>query len=190
MPLKHLIQTLTFATGILADAPLEKGNWKELTPTFADQKCGGGDIKGDLSSVPYAKNHSPGGCDNGDLRAERRDYDSGVPQFGGTFKISSMSRNSVGIKQSFHVKGGAHFILAVENIGRLCSVKAVTVDESVAKFGASVRINKIHDVAGRRFSVYVNVVEKCTDHESPNGTFYDKTGAYTTNSGEGGLVLD
>lgn len=175
MLLKHLIPALTFATGVLADAPLEKGNWKELTPTFADQKCGGGDIKGDMSSVPYAKNNSPGGCDNGDLRAERRDYDSGVPQFGGTFKISSMSRNSVGIKQSFHVKGGTHFILAVENISRLCSVKgAVTVDESVAKVGASVRINKIRDVAGRRFSVYVHVVESYNDHDARMGRFMIK----------------
>lgn len=194
MLLKHLIAALPFAASVLADAPLEKGNWKEITPTFAEQKCGGGDIKGSLFSVPHAKNNSPGSCDNGHLRAERRyrnDYDSGVHQFGGTFKISSMSGNRVGIKQSFHGKEGAYFILAAENTGRLYSVNGgVTVDESVAKVGASVRINTIHDVAGRRFSVYVNGVEKYTDHNAPNGAFYDKIGAYTTNSGEGGLVID
>ncbi|KAM3471371.1 hypothetical protein MY8738_009358 [Beauveria namnaoensis] len=195
MLVQTLLTAVAAATLALAGSPVENGNWIEEHPGFSTQQCQGGQVSGDTFTIPKKPNGSGGGsgCSNGHLRAERRyknDYSSGTHQFGGVFKINSMSGNRISIKQTFNGNSGPYFIMGVEQGGRLYSVEGgKTIAEGVAKVGASVRINTVHNVSLKRFSVYVNGKEMFRDDNAPGGSFYDKIGAYTTNSGSGDLSI-
>ncbi|OAA69407.1 hypothetical protein LEL_10283 [Akanthomyces lecanii RCEF 1005] len=195
MLVKSLLLAISAATLALAGSPVENGNWVEDHPSFSTQQCEGGKVSGDTFSIPKSPNGSGGGagCSNGHLRAERRykdDYSSGTHQFGGTFRINSMSGSRISIKQTFNGDSGPYFIMAVEQDGRLYSVEGgKTIADGVATVGASVRINTVHNADLKRFSVYVNGKEMFRDDNAPGGSFYDKLGAYTTNSGSGDLSI-
>lgn len=191
MLFKTFFLALTAAL-VVADAPLESGNWVEDTFSYSNQACAGGTVSGDRFKIPTSPNGdtSGSGCANGHLRAERRykdDYSSGVRQFGGTFKINSGGGTRISLKQTFNGDAGPYFILAVEN-GRLYSVRGgETLVDNVANVGQTVRINTVHNTGNNRFSCYVNGVERYRDENAPEGSFYDKIGAYTTDSGKGPL---
>ncbi|TQV90935.1 hypothetical protein IF1G_10456 [Cordyceps javanica] len=195
MLVKSFILAVSAATMAIAANPVENGNWIEDHPGFSTQQCQGGKVSGDTFTIPKSPNGSGGGggCSNGHLRAERRyndDYSSGTHQFGGTFRINSMSGNRISIKQTFNGNSGPYFIMGVEQGGRLYSVEGgKTIADGVAKVGASVRINTVHNADLMRFSVYVNGKEMFRDNSAPGGSFYDKIGAYTTNSGSGDLSI-
>lgn len=196
MHIKPLFLTLsTIITVVTAGKPVESGNWVEDTPQYSTQTCQGGKVNGNIFSIPSSPDGSGGGggCSNGHLRAERRyknDYDSGVHQFSGVFKINRMSGDRISIKQTFNGSSGPYFIMGVEQSGRLYSVEGgKTIADGVAKVGASVRIHTVHNADINRFSVYVNGKEMFRDNGAPSGSFYDKLGAYTTNSGRGDLSI-
>ncbi|OAQ69223.1 hypothetical protein VFPPC_05320 [Pochonia chlamydosporia 170] len=192
---KTLIWAFSAASLALAGSPVEGGGWVQDKPSFSQQQCAGGKVSGNTFSIPKSPNGdtSGSGCSNGHLRAERRykdDYSSGIRQFGGEFKINSMSGSRISIKQTFNGNSGPYFIMGVEQGGRLYSVEGgKTIANGVAKVGATVRINTVHDTKNHRFSVYVNGKEMYRDNSAPGGSFYDKIGAYTTNSGTGGLSI-
>jgi hypothetical protein len=174
---------------------VESGTWIEDSPSADLHQCAGGKVSGELYTIPANPNGdtSGSGCSNGHLRAERRyrnDYTSGVHQFSGTFKINSMSGNRISLKQTFNGDTGPYFIMAVEQGGRLYSVRGgQTIATGVATVGASVRIHTVHNANNHRFSLYVNGKEMFRDENAPSGGFYDKIGAYTTDSGTGGLSI-
>lgn len=192
---KTILLALSAATLALGGTPVESGNWVEDHPSFSQQGCAGGSVSGNTFSIPKAPNGSTSGsgCSNGHLRAERRykdDYSSGVRQFGGAFKINSMSGSRISIKQTFNGDAGPYFIMAVEQGGRLYSVEGgKTIADGVATVGSTVRINTVHNANNHRFSVYVNGKEMFRDDNAPAGSFYDKIGAYTTNTGTGALSI-
>ncbi|KAM3562248.1 hypothetical protein MY1884_001948 [Beauveria asiatica] len=185
MLVQTLLTAVAAATLALAGSPVENGNWIEEHPGFNTQQCEGGQVSGDTFSIPK----KPNGHGGGSAPIQQR-YSSGTHQFGGVFKINSMSGNRISIKQTFNGNSGPYFIMGVEQGGRLYSVEGgKTIAEGVAKVGASVRINTVHNVSLKRFSVYVNGKEMFRDDNAPGGSFYDKIGAYTTNSGSGNLSI-
>ncbi|KAJ6440156.1 C6 zinc finger domain-containing protein [Purpureocillium lavendulum] len=195
MLVSRIFVALSAAAVGLAGTPVESGNWVEDKPSYSSQSCAGGSVNGLTFTIPKSPNGdtSGSGCSNGHLRAERRykdDYTSGVRQFGGTFKINSMSGTRISIKQTFNGDAGPYFIMAVEQGGRLYSVEGgATIATGVATVGASVSINTVHNADNHRFSVYVNGKEAFRDDNAPGGSFYDKIGAYTTNSGTGDMSI-
>lgn len=192
---KNILLALSAAALALAGSPVESGNWVEDSPGFSQQQCEGGKVSGNTFTIPKSPDGSGGGagCSNGHLRAERRyndDYSSGVHQFGGQFKINSMSGSRISIKQTFNGNAGPYFIMGVEQGGRLYNVEGgATIASGVATVGSTVRINTVHNANNHRFSVYVNGKEMYRDNSAPGGSFYDKIGAYTTDSGTGALSI-
>ena len=179
------------ATAAYAGTPVESGNWVEDKPGYSTQQCAGGTVSGGDFKLPTSPNGSTSGsgCGNGHLRAERHyndDYSSGTHQFGGQFKVNSMSGDRISLKQTFNGNTGPYFLMAIKSNGDLYSVQGgATIASGVAKVGATVRINTVHNADLKRFSVYVNGAEGFRDDDAPGGSFYDKLGAYTTNSGTG-----
>ncbi|KAK5991574.1 hypothetical protein PT974_09859 [Cladobotryum mycophilum] len=192
---KTILLALSAVTVAIAGTPVEGGGWKEASPGYSQQQCAGGSVSGSTFYIPKSPNGSTSGsgCSNGHLRAERRynnDYSSGVHQFGGSFTINSMSGNRLSIKQTFNGNAGPYFIMGVEQGGRLYSVEGgATIASGVAKVGATVRVNTVHDPSAKRYTVYINGQKAFEDKNAPGGSFYDKIGAYTTNSGTGDLRI-
>ncbi|KAM0249350.1 hypothetical protein ACHAQJ_009111 [Trichoderma viride] len=195
MLVKSLLASLSAATVALAATPLESGTWVPASPGVQQQTCAGGSISGSTFIIPTSPNGSTSGsgCSNGHLRAENRytdDYTSGTHQFAGTFKINSQGGTRVAIKQTFNGSTGPYFILAVETGGTLYSVEGGAVlATNVATVGTSVTINTVHNADIQSFRVYVNGALAFRDDNAPGGSFYDKIGAYTTDSGTGPLDI-
>lgn len=192
---QKLLLALAAATTSYAATPVEGGSWNQVSPSFNIQECAGGSVSGSTFTIPSSPNgdDSGAGCSNGHLRAERRytnDYTSGIHQFGGSFTITDQSGDKIALKQTFNGDDGPYFIMAVKAGGTLYSVEGgATIAEGVANVGSTVVINTVHDANAGRFSVYVNGEEKFRDDAAPGGGFYDKLGAYTTNSGTGGMTV-
>ncbi len=190
MLLKSLVLVATAATAVLAASPVGGGTWHKVSPGYSIQECAGGNVNGNNYILPTKPNGSTSGpgCSNGHLRAERRysnDYSSGVHQFAGKFKINSLGGDRVSLKQTFNGAAGPYFMMAVDKSGRLYSVRSgATIATGVAKVGATVQLHTVHDVGARKMTVYVNGKSVYTT-DSPGGSFYDKYGAYTTDSGSG-----
>ncbi|KAH6603257.1 hypothetical protein Trco_008032 [Trichoderma cornu-damae] len=195
MQITTLLASLSAATMALAATPLESGNWVSVSPGAQLQTCAGGSISGNTFTIPTNPNGSTSGsgCSNGHLRAERRytnDYTSGVHQFAGTFTINSLGGSRISIKQTFNGSTGPYFILAVDTGGRLYSVEGgATLATGVANVGQSVTINTVHNADIHSFRVYVNGALAYRDDNAPSGSFYDKIGAYTTDSGVGPMTI-
>lgn len=102
-----------------------------------------------------------------------------------------MSGNRISLAQTFHGTVGPWFIMGVEQGGRLYNVEGgKTIADGVATVGATVDIHTVHNVEAKRFSVYVNGKEMYRDNNAVTGnSFYNKIGAYTTNSGTGDLSV-
>lgn len=193
MQIKSLFFALSAATVAIAGSPVESGPWTSVNPKYSEQQCAGGKVSGNTFSIPKTATGGGGsGCGNGHMRAERRynnDYSSGTHQFGGTFKINSMTGDRISIKQTFNGDSGPFFIMGVEKSGRLYNVEGgATIADGVAKVGASVRINTVHNAGNKGYRVYVNG-KQVYSTTSPGGSFYDKIGAYNTNSGSGALSI-
>ncbi|MFI2367765.1 hypothetical protein [Streptomyces sp. NPDC018833] len=123
---------------------------------------------------------------SGDQRAERRyaTYTGGTRQFEGYVRISSLSGTRISLKQTFHESGsGPYFMLAVERGGRLYAVHGGDTLSGAGTVGATARVNTVHQVGGSHHT-YINGSLAHTT-SSPGGSFYDKLGAYRTNSGNG-----
>jgi hypothetical protein len=195
MLVKTLFTSLSAAALALAATPLESGTWVPVSPGDQQQTCAGGSISGSTFSIPTSPNGSTSGsgCSNGHLRAENRytnDYSTGVHQFAGTFKINSQGGTRVAIKQTFNGSTGPYFILAVQSGGTLYSVEGGAVlATGVATVGKSVTINTVHNADIHSYRVYVNGALAFRDDNAPSGSFYDKIGAYTTDSGTGPLSI-
>lgn len=182
---------MSLAGMALAANPVEGDSWQPVDVSFKIQQCAGGQVNGDEFVLPDQPNGSTSGagCSNGHLRAERRytnNYSDGVHQFGGTLTVNSLGGDKVAVKQTFNGDSGPYFIMAVKSNGDLYSVEgSATIASGVAQAGQSVTINTVHDTGASRFTVYVNGEKAYEDTNAPGGSFYDKLGAYTTNSGSG-----
>lgn len=196
MLVKSVLVSLAAAMSAMAATPVESGTWNPTSPSATLQTCAGGSASGSTFSIPTSPNGSTSGsgCSNGHLRAENRyndDYTSGTRQFAGTFKINSFGGNKVAIKQTFNGSTGPYFILGVKNDGSLYSVEggAAIAGAGTANVGSSVTINTVHNADIHSFRVYVNGALAFRDDNAPSGSFYDKIGAYTTDSGTGPLSI-
>jgi hypothetical protein len=78
-------------------------------------------------------------------------------------------------------------MLAVERGGRLYAVHGGTTLATGATVGTTVRVNTVHDVGGTH-RTYINGSRKHTV-DSGTGGFYDKFGAYRTDSGAGPISV-
>ncbi|MEV0388444.1 hypothetical protein [Nonomuraea sp. NPDC050643] len=169
---------LLLATSLPAAAdPVESGPWTSYSPTFNVQERGCGDVS-DLTFTLSCSTNS------GDQRAERRyaTYSNGTRQFEGHFRITSLPGSRISLKQTFKTTG-PFFMLAVERGGRLYAVHGGTTIATGATVGTTVRVNTVH-VVGSTHRTYINGSLKHTV-ASESGSFYDKFGAYRTNSGQG-----
>lgn len=186
----HIIFAIATATLAIAGKPAGSGRWTEVHPTFHSQQCGGGIVTGDSYYLPKSANGSTSGsgCRNGHLRAEHRfenDYVSGIHQFGGEFKINSLTGTHISLKQTHGVNIN-FFIMGIKDNGDIYEIHSGNpIASGVAKVGATVRINTIHDADRKTYAVYVNGKLSYTDHNAPTDTFYDKCGAYAATSGYG-----
>ena len=191
----NILLAIATATLALAGSPVGSGSWTEVSPSFDTQECAGGKVSGDTFTLPKSPNGSTSGsgCSNGHLRAERRytnDYTSGVHQFGGEFKITSLTGTGISLKQTFNGDAGPYFIMGIKSSGDIYDVEGGTIISSgVAKVGSTVKINTIHDADKQTYAVYVNGKESYTDDSAPGGSFYDKCGAYTSDSGSGAITV-
>ncbi|MBT2365987.1 hypothetical protein J7E88_11870 [Streptomyces sp. ISL-10] len=162
-----------------AAAEMEPGGWVSVSPSYLEQERGCGQIDGLTFRLTCA-------TASGDQRAERRyaTYTGGTRQFEGYFRISSLSGTRISLKQTFHESGsGPYFMLAVERGGRLYAVHGGDTLSGAGAVGATVRVNTVHQVGGSH-RTYINGSLAHTA-SSPGGSFYDKFGAYRTNSGNG-----
>jgi hypothetical protein len=163
-----------------AQAQVGGGSWTSQNPSFKLQQKGCGKVDG-LTFTLSCSNSS------GEQRAERRyvTHGSGVWQFEGSFRITSLGGSRISLKQTFKDDPGAgpYFLLAVEKGGRLYAVHGGTTIASGATVGTTVRVNTIHDV-GHTHKTYINGSLKHTVSSS-GGNFYDKFGFYRTASGKG-----
>lgn len=195
MLFKSVLAGLSAATMAFAATPVESGNWVQTSPGVQVQTCEGGSVSGSTFSIPSATNGNSNGagCSNGHLRAENRytnDYSTGVHQFAGTVKINSFGGDRVAIKQTFNGSTGPYFILGIKSNGDLYSVEGgATIASGIAKVGSSITINTVHNADIHSFRVYVNGALAFRDDAAPSGSFYDKIGAYTTDSGKGPLSV-
>jgi hypothetical protein len=166
-----------------AQAQVGGGTWTPTSPSFNLQQKGCGTI----SNLTFRLSC---GSSSGEQRAERRyaNYSSGTRQFQGSFRITSMTGSRISLKQTFRHEIGAYFMLAVERGGRLYAVHGGKTLATGATVGTSVRVNTIHQV-GNNHRVYINGSLRDTV-DSPGGTFYDKLGAYRTNSGQGPITVE
>jgi hypothetical protein len=165
-----------------AFAQVEGGTWTAYTPGFKVQQKGCGQVS-NLTFKLTCSNKS------GEQRAERRydTYSSGVRQFEGSFKITSMAGSRISLKQTFKTTG-PFFLLAVERGGRLYAVESGKTITTGATVGTTVRVNTVHEV-GKQLRVYINGSLKYSI-SSPSGSFYDKFGAYRTASGQGPITVE
>jgi hypothetical protein len=171
---------LALASAVPATAQVESGSWTSYSPTFSVQERGCGDVNNLTFTLACSTS-------DGDQRAERRyaTYSSGVRQFEGYFRITSQTGSRISLKQTFH--NGAYFMLAVERGGRLYAVHGGSTIATGATVGTTVRVNTVHDV-GDEHRTYINGSRKHTV-DSEDGDFYDKFGAYRTNSGAGPITV-
>ncbi|KAG5981280.1 hypothetical protein E4U54_006664 [Claviceps lovelessii] len=165
-------------------------------PQFSVQQCTGGKVGGNNFYIPKGPNldRSGPGCSNGHLRAERRyhnDYSSGVHQFGGAFKIHSISDTRVAIRQIFNDRlNRPYFVLWAGKWGKLFGVGGDKLFAThVANVHTTVRLNTVHDIEEGRMSLYINGKEIWRDDKAPQGIFYDKIGAYITDRRPGGMNI-
>lgn len=186
---RHLLASVVTAAALaIASAPsaaaeVEPGGWTSYSPGFSVQERGCGDVN-DLTFTLTCSTA------DGDQRAERRytTYTGGSRQFEGYFRITSQTGTRISLKQTFHETGsGPYFMLAVERGGRLYAVHGGTTLATGATVGTTVRVNTVHDVGGTH-RTYVNGSLKHTA-SSETGGFYDKFGAYRTNSGAGPISV-
>lgn len=174
---------LTLAAAPAASAEVEPGGWTSYSPGFSVQERGCGDV----NNLTFTLTCSTA---SGDQRAERRytTYTGGSRQFEGYFRITSQTGTRISLKQTFHETGsGPFFMLAVERGGRLYAVHGGTTLATGATVGATVRVNTVHDVGGTH-RTYINGSLKHTQSGGTGG-FYDKFGAYRTNSGAGPISV-
>lgn len=155
--------------------------WIAYSPTFNVQERGCGQVDGLTFRLTCADG-------DGEQRAERRyaTYYGGSRKFEGHFRITSMGGSRISLKQTFKTTG-PYFMLAVENGGRLYIVNGGKTVGTEATIGTTVRLTTIH-VVGDSHKVYINGSLRDTV-SSPDGDFYDKFGAYRTNSGEGPITV-
>ncbi|CAG7560646.1 unnamed protein product [Fusarium equiseti] len=192
MLFSNLLITI-FAPLAFAASPLGGGKWKKVEPVLSPQQCAGSSIKGDVFHLPSKANGSKvgSGCRNGHLRAEfgRKDhYTTGVHQFSGKFTIHSFKGDRISLKQTIGEKG-AWFMLATDKNGNLYGVGGRgVIAEGVAKVGATVTVNTIHDADTGSYKVYINGQEKYST-TSPRDVWGDKYGAYATVTGSGPLTV-
>ncbi|MBB4910270.1 LamG domain-containing protein [Actinophytocola algeriensis] len=175
--------SLTLAAAPAAAAEVEPGGWTSYSPGFSVQERGCGDV----NTLTFTLTCSTA---SGDQRAERRytTYTGGSRQFEGYFRITSQTGTRISLKQTFHETGsGPFFMLAVERGGRLYAVHGGTTLATGATVGTTVRVNTVHDVGGTH-RTYINGSLKHTQ-SSGTGGFYDKFGAYRTNSGAGPISV-
>ncbi|OAQ65430.1 hypothetical protein VFPPC_16346 [Pochonia chlamydosporia 170] len=189
----NILALLALAGASLAASPVGGGSWTKVSPSFDIQQCAGGKVSGNSFSIPKSPNGDTGGsgCSNGHLRAERRyrnNYSSGVHQFAGTFTINSKGGDRIAIQQTFDEDDGPYFIMAVKGSDLYSVEGGGTIASGVAGVGKKVTINTIHDVGQKKFTVYVNGVQKFSE-SAPSGNFYNKLGCYTTNSGTGPMSI-
>lgn len=185
MSRKTRTATVLSAAGVLfmaaptASAEVEPGGWNSVSPSFTVQERGCGQVS-DLTFQLTCSTAS------GDQRAERRyaTYTGGNRQFEGYFRIASMGGTRISLKQTFNESAsGPYFMLAAERGGRLYAVHGGTTLSTAGTVGATVRVNTVHQV-GSSHRTYINGSLKHT-YSSPGGSFYDKFGAYRTDSGSG-----
>ena len=171
---------LTPASAVPAAAQVESGGWMAYSPSFSVQERGCGDVNNLTFTLTCSTS-------SGDQRAERRypTYSSGSRQFEGYFRITSQTGSRVSLKQTFH--NGAYFMLAVERGGRLYAVHGGNTIATGATVGTTVRVNTVH-VVGDEHRTYINGSRKHAV-DSEGGDFYDKFGAYRTNSGAGPITV-
>ena len=191
---KNFLLAITTAILAFAGSPVGSGPWTEVSPSFHVQQCAGGKVSGGTFTLPKEPNGSTSGsgCGDGLMRAERRyenDYTSGVHQFGGEFKINSLTGTHISVKQTHGVNTN-YIIIGIKNNGDIYDIaNGNPIASGVAKVGATVRINTIHDVSEKMYYVYVNGKESYTDNNAPSDTFYDKCGAYQAESGYGTIEV-
>jgi hypothetical protein len=194
MSLKNVLLLFSTTTLVFAGSPLGSGTWTSVSPSFDVQECAGGVVSDNTFTLPTTPDGSTSGsgCSNGHLRAERRflnDYTSGLHQFGGQFQITSLTGNKIALKQTFNGDTGPYFIMGVTSAGDLYDVEGSgTIASGVAMVGAAVQINTIHDADNQTYTVYVSG-EDSFNIAAPGGSFYDKCGAYTSDSGTGAITV-
>ncbi|MEV6787286.1 hypothetical protein [Streptomyces sp. NPDC051098] len=163
-----------------ASAEVEPGGWTSHSPSFSVQERGCGQV----DNLTFRLTCS---TTSGDQRAEHRyaTYNGGTHQFEGYFRITAMGGTRISLKQTFRdgSSAGPYFMLAVERGGRLYAVHGGATVADGATVGTQVRVNTVHQV-GTSHRTYINGSRRHT-YDSPGGSYYDKFGAYRTNSGNG-----
>jgi hypothetical protein len=162
----------------VSQAQVATGPWTSWSPSYNTQTAGSGSISGTTFSLSSSSA-------SGEHRAERRyvSFSSGSRQFEGTVKVNSLGGDRICLKQTFQDGTGPWNMIAVKKPGSLYEVQGGATLASYT-IGSSVRINTVSYTGSRKVVVYINgsMVETITDGTLP---FYDKLGAYRTNSGNG-----
>ncbi|WP_438482434.1 hypothetical protein [Oleiharenicola lentus] len=178
--LSVLVSAVALLGGLAStsQAQVANGPWSSWSPSYNTQTSGSGSISGTTFSLSSSSS-------SGEHRAERRyvSFSSGSRQFEGTVRVNSLGGDRICLKQTFQDGTGPWNMIAVKKPGSLYEVQGGATLAGYT-IGNSVRINTVSYTGSQKVVVYINgsQVETITGGTLP---FYDKLGAYRTNSGNG-----
>jgi hypothetical protein len=182
----HLFKLFTIALlcslSLRAQAQLANGPWSSWSPTYNIQESGTGDVNGLNFTITSTSTTS-------EQRAERRyqTFSTGSRQFEGYVRVNSLGGDRISLKQTFQDGVGAWQMIAVKKPGTLYSVRGGATLSSYT-IGTTARINTITYTGSDKVVVYVNGSMKETILGGA-GNYYDKFGAYRTDSGQGPISV-
>ena len=163
--------------GSVSQAQVGGGSWTSTSPSYKTQNDGNVSINGNQFSIR--------GGGGGEQRAERRyaTFSSGIHQFEGRVRVNSLGGDRICLKQTFMQDRGPWNMIAVKKPGELYEV---ATGNTLARYviGSTVRINTVTNANSGRVAVYINGSQVET-RTGGSGGYYDKYGAYRTNSGRG-----
>lgn len=176
--LRLLPVAAALALGSLASAQVANGPWSSWSPTYNTQESGTGDVNGLNFTITSTSTST-------EQRAERRyqTFSTGSRQFEGYVKVNSLGGDRICLKQTFQDGVGPWNMIAVKKPGSLYEVQGGATLSSYS-IGSTIRINTVTYTGSDKVAVYINgsMVEEITGGA---GNYYDKFGAYRTNSGYG-----
>jgi hypothetical protein len=169
------VAALACAMSLTASAQIGSG-WNSISESFKIQVSGSGSVSGDTFKLTSTSSSTKD-------RAEREysTWSSGMHQFQGDVKVTSLSGDRICLKQTFQKDAGPWNMIAVSRGGYLYEVSNGNHLASYA-VNTTARINTILDASHGTVQVYINgsLKETLTGGSAP---YYDKCGTYRTDSG-------
>lgn len=173
---------LALALAASAHAQVATGPWSSWSPSYSIQEVGTGNVDGLNFTISSTSTTS-------EQRAERRyqTFSTGSRQFEGYVRVNSLGGDRISLKQTFQDGVGPWNIISVKKPGSLYETMGGATLSSYS-IGSTIRINTVTYTGSDKVAVYINGSMK-EEIYGGAGAYYDKFGAYRTNSGYGPISV-